>query len=63
MNALILMEEAASGDSTEFGAVTRGMLRERAMELAMRSGRAAQEASKSDWEQAKQELMEDQPLS
>ena len=60
MNALILVEEAGSGDATDSSTVTRGMLRERAVELAVRSGRGAQETSKSDWEQAKQELLEDQ---
>ncbi len=36
--------------------VTRKMVRERAVELAMISGRSAQEVSKSDWEQAKRDL-------
>jgi hypothetical protein len=38
------------------GTVTRGMVRERAVELAIINGRAAAEVSKSDWEQAKREL-------
>jgi hypothetical protein len=38
------------------GTVTRKMVRERAVELALIDGRSAQEASKSDWEQAKREL-------
>lgn len=36
--------------------VTRGMMRERAVELAVMNGRPAHEASKSDWEAAKREL-------
>jgi len=36
--------------------VTRRMMRKRAIELAMSDGRSALEASKSDWEQAKQEF-------
>ncbi len=43
-------------NSTGVGTVTRKMVRERAVELALIDGRAAQEASKSDWEQAKREL-------
>ncbi len=43
-------------NSTGVGTVTRKMVRERAVELALIDGRTAQEASKSDWEQAKREL-------
>jgi hypothetical protein len=43
-------------DSTGIGTVTKKMVRERAVELAAIDGRTAQEASKSDWEQAKREL-------
>ena len=39
--------------------VSRKLLRERAVELAAFSGRPPQDASKSDWDQAKQELMPD----
>ena len=35
--------------------VTRGMIRQRAVELAVMNGRPAQETSKSDWEAAKLE--------
>jgi len=42
--------------STGIGTVTRNMVRERALELALINGRSAREASKSDWEQAKREL-------
>ncbi len=38
------------------GTVTRKMVRERSVELALIDGRSAQEVSKSDWEQAKREL-------
>lgn len=37
--------------------VTRRQLRERAVELAAHEGRAPQDASKADWEQAKRELL------
>ena len=45
--------------STGAGTVTRGMIRERAVELALNDGRLAHEASQSDWEQARQELTEE----
>ena len=38
------------------GSVTRGMVRERAIELAAINGHSLQDVSKSDWEQAKREL-------
>ena len=38
------------------GTVSRKMVRERAVELAVTNGRAAQEVSKADWDQAKLEL-------
>ena len=41
---------------TGIGPVARGMVRERAVELAIINGRSASEVSKSDWEQAKREL-------
>lgn len=41
---------------TGIGMVTRGMVRERAAELAAINGRMPHEASKSDWEEAKREL-------
>jgi len=44
-------------ENTEgIGTVSRKMARERAVELAVINGRSAQEASKSDWDQAKREL-------
>ena len=42
--------------STGIGTVTRKMVRERAVELALIAGRPAIDVSKSDWEQAKQQL-------
>jgi len=38
------------------GTVTRKMVKDRAVELALIDGRTAQEVSPSDWEQAKREL-------
>jgi len=38
------------------GTITRGMVRERAIELAIINGRAASEVTPSDWDQAKREL-------
>lgn len=38
------------------GTVTRGMVRERAVELAIINGRSASEVSTADWDQAKREL-------
>ena len=49
-------ESALIINSTGIGTVTRKMVRERAAELAVINGRSAQDASKSDWEQAKREL-------
>ena len=43
-------------NSAGLGTVTRKMVRERAVELAVINGRSAQDVSKSDWEQAKREL-------
>ncbi len=51
LNEGILTENAAG-----IGTVTRGMVRERAVELALINGHAAQDVSKVDWEQAKREL-------
>ena len=41
------------------GTVTRAMVRERAVELAIINGRSAPDVSKADWEQAKRELTGD----
>ena len=46
-------------NSAGIGTVTRKMVRDRAVELAVINGRSAKEVSKSDWEQAKRELTGD----
>jgi len=46
-------------NSAGIGTVTRKMVQERAVELAVINGRSAQQVSKSDWEQAKRELTDD----
>jgi hypothetical protein len=51
-----LKEGSLTENSAGIGSVTRKMLRERAVELALIDGRMAQHASKSDWEQARREL-------
>ena len=51
-----LKEGALTENSAGIGTVSRKMVRERAVELAVINGRSAQEVSKSDWEQAKREL-------
>ena len=51
-----LKEGALTENSVGLGTVTRKMVRERAVELAVINGRSAQDVSKSDWEQAKREL-------
>lgn len=43
-------------NSAGIGTVSRGMVRERAAELAVINGRTSQETSKADWDQAKREL-------
>ena len=50
-----LKQGVLTENSEGIGTVSRKMVRERAVELAVIDGRSAQEASKSDWEQAKQE--------
>ncbi len=47
---------ALTENSAGIGTVTRKMVRERAVELAVIDGRSARDVSKSDWEQAKREL-------
>ena len=54
-----LKEGALTENSAGIGTVTRKMVRERAVELAVINGRSAQDVSQSDWEQAKQELTGD----
>ena len=54
-----LKQGALTEHSAGLGTVTREMVRKRAVELAVISGRSAQDVSKSDWEQAKRELTGD----
>jgi hypothetical protein len=56
MPANPLKDGVISENSAGIGTVTRKMVRERAVELAAINGRPAQEAGKSDWEQARREL-------
>lgn len=56
MNPNPLKQGALTENSKGIGTVTRKMVRERAVELAVINGRSAQEVSKADWEQAKREL-------
>jgi len=56
MKTDLLKEGSLTENSVGIGTVTRGMVRERAVELAVINGRCAQDASKTDWEQAKREL-------
>ena len=49
-------EAALIINSTAIGTVTRKMVQERAVELALINGRAPQDVSESDLEQAKREL-------
>jgi hypothetical protein len=51
-----LKDGTLTENSVGVGSVTRKMVQERAIELAIIDGRSAEEVSKSDWEQAKQEL-------
>ena len=54
-----LKEGNISENSAGLGTVTRTMVRERAVELAVIDGRSAPDVSKSDWEEAKRELTGD----
>ncbi len=58
-----LKEGALTENSAGVGTVTRKMVRERAVELAVINGRSAHESSKSDWEQAKRELTGDSEMN
>jgi hypothetical protein len=51
-----LKEGALTENSAGIGTVTRKMVRERAVELAVINGRPARDVSKSDWDQARREL-------
>jgi len=56
MNTNPLKEGALTENSAGIGTVTRKMVRQRAVELAVINGRSSQEISTSDWEQAQLEL-------
>lgn len=49
-------DDATARSAAAGGPVTRGMLRQRAVELAVSCGRSAETVEKADWEQAKLEL-------
>lgn len=51
-----LKKGALTENSAGIGTVTRKMVRERAVELAIINGHSPHEVSKSNWEQAKREL-------
>jgi hypothetical protein len=51
-----LKQGVLTENSAGIGTVSRKMVRERAIELAVINGRSANDISKSDWEQAKREL-------
>jgi len=57
MKPHLLTESASSAIPAITCKVSRKQLRERAVELAALDGRDPQDAGKSDWETAKQELM------
>ena len=56
MNTIPINQGLLSENCVEIGPVNRAMVRARAVELALINGRATQEVSKADWEQAKLEL-------
>lgn len=51
-----LKQGVLTENSAGIGTVTRKMVQERAVELAVINGRSARDVSKSDWDQAKREL-------
>jgi hypothetical protein len=56
MNSNPLKTGILTENSAGVGTISRKLVRERAVELAVIAGRSAQAVSKSDWEQAKREL-------
>jgi hypothetical protein len=52
----LLKDGHITENGSGIGTVTRGMVRQRAVELALINGRSAAEVSRSDWDQAKREL-------
>jgi hypothetical protein len=59
MSSHLLTEHSSAENSPMALAVTRKVLRERAVEIAGMVGREPQAASKSDWEQSKHELLDE----
>ncbi len=49
-------ETALIEESGDAGKISRKLVRERAVEVAISHGRTAQDVSKADWEQAKRDL-------
>jgi hypothetical protein len=56
MNTNPINKGAISDNFIGIGTVSRRMVRERAVELAIINGRFEQDVSKADWEQARREL-------
>ena len=56
MNTNPLKEGILTENSAGIGTVTREMVRERAIELAVTNGRSERDVSESDWQEAKREL-------
>jgi hypothetical protein len=59
MNINLLKKGILNQNGQGIGEVSREMLRQRAVELAVIDGRSEQDATKSDWEQAKRELTDE----
>jgi len=59
MKTNLLKEGALTENGAGLGTVSRKIVRERAVELAVTNGRSAQDVTKSDWDQAKLELTGD----
>ena len=57
MKPHLLTESASTANPAVTARVSRKKLRERAVELAAQDGRVPQDAGKSDWEAAKDELI------
>ena len=57
MEQNLLKQGALTENSAGIGTVSRKIVRQRAVELAVINGRSAQDVSKSDWDLAKRELM------
>ncbi len=58
-----LKDGVLTENSAGLGTVTRKMVRERAIELAIIDGRPAHETTKADWEQAMRQLTGDPQMS